>query len=131
MRREAIKYLGIDWGGKRIGLAIGDSLTRLATPAGVVFNLKEIKKLIKTEEIAELVIGLPLDLPTGTRINREFNVFRKDLKNIIRLPIHEIDERLSSKQADSLSGDKKTKATRDAIAAMIILQSFLDQELNG
>ena len=52
--------------------------------------------------------------------------FSKDLKNSTDKIIHLSDERLSSKAADSLLGDKKTKAARDAVAAMLILQSFLD-----
>ena len=58
--------------------------------------------------------------------DEKYNKFIEELKSKISLPIKTVDERLSSKAADALVGDKKTKASRDEIAAMLILQSYLD-----
>ena len=126
-KEEIKKYLGLDWGEARIGLAIGDSDSRMAVPFETVLTREEVFKTIKDEEIDELVVGQPVKM-SGDKINlnKEYISFVEVLKNKINIPIHFVDERLSSKAADSLAGDKKTKASRDAIAAMLILQSYLD-----
>jgi RNase H-fold protein (predicted Holliday junction resolvase) len=59
-------------------------------------------------------------------VQKKFLDFLIDLKRRVDIPVIEIDERLSSKAADALVGNKKTKAERDALAAMLILQSFFD-----
>ena len=120
-------YLGIDWGGKRIGLSIGNSSTRLASPFQVVEDLEEILSIISYEEIDEIVIGKPLKMYDVTSdLDSAYIEFVDNLERNVKIPIIKIDERLTSKQADSLPGEKKTKAPRDAVAAMLILQSYLD-----
>ena len=122
------RYLGIDWGEKRIGLALGDSENKIATPFKVVSSLEDILEIIKDERINIVVIGLPFPMHNKKeKIQKEFLEFLDLLKKRIDLPIKTIDERLSSKQADKLSGNKKTKAPKDAIAAMLILQTYLDK----
>jgi len=130
MNNELIKiYLGIDWGEKRIGLALADSETKLATPFKTVWDVKEVIKLIKDEEIDVLVVGKPNSIVNYelSITNGEYNKFVADLKSKINIPVELVDERLTSKAADALAGDKKTKSSRDEIAAMIILQSYLDK----
>jgi putative holliday junction resolvase len=120
-------YLGIDWGGKRIGLAIGDSSTRLASPFKVVEQIEEIEDIIEFEEIDELVIGEPLKMSDAdSDLDKDYIAFVEELQSVVKIPIIKIDERLTSRHADSLAGNKKTKAARDAVAAMLILQAFLD-----
>ncbi len=120
-------YLGIDWGEKRIGLAVGDSEMKIASPFIVVENLNDILDVIEEELIEEIVIGKPYQLSSiDFQLSSEFTSFLNDLKSKVKIPVHEFDERLTSKAADSRIGDKKTKASRDAIAAMIILQDYLD-----
>ena len=127
MDKQIIKYLGLDWGEARLGLAIGDNESKTAVPLDTVLTFEEVFQIIKDEEIDELVIGQPVKM-SGDKINlnKEYISFVEILKNKINIPIHFVDERLTSKAADSLVGDKKTKASRDAIAAMLILQSYLD-----
>ena len=121
-------FLGIDWGSKRIGLAIGDSETKIASPYKTVGELTEILDIIKNEEIGGLVIGRPFKMSGDKReISSQYLSFLNQLKEKIRLPLLEIDERLSSQAADSLEGDKKTKAKRDEVAAMLILQAYFDK----
>jgi len=130
MNNELIKiYLGIDWGEKRIGLALADSETKLATPFKTVWDVTEVIKLIKEEEIDVVVVGKPVQIKNyEVKItNEKYNNFIKYLKDKIDLPVELVDERLTSKAADALAGDKKTKSSRDEIAAMIILQSYLDK----
>jgi len=124
-----IKLIGIDWGEKRLGVALADSEVGLATPFMVAKNLSELLKIIKTEEIDIIVLGEPQKMRGQTNdINPKFKEFQRLLTVKTDLPIELIDERLSSKNADALVGGKKTKAPRDAIAAMIILQTYLDQK---
>lgn len=122
-------YLGVDWGEKRIGLALADSETKMATPFKTVENVDEVARIVESEQIDAVVIGKPVRITNyGLEITDEkYNKFIDELKSKISLPIEMMDERLSSKAADALPGDKKTKASRDEIAAMLILQSYLDK----
>ncbi|MFH1583059.1 MAG: Holliday junction resolvase RuvX [Candidatus Falkowbacteria bacterium] len=122
-------YLGVDWGEKRIGLALADGETKMATPFKTVENVDEVAKIVKIEQIDLVVIGKPVQIKNHEIeiSNEKYNKFIEDLKDKINLPIELVDERLSSKAADALVGNKKTKASRDEIAAMIILQSYLDR----
>jgi len=128
---EEKRYLGIDWGEVRIGLSLGDSILCLATPYRVVSGLAEVLEVIEEESIDEIVLGHPLKMKNiDKNFHKDYLKFSKDLNNSTDKIIHLNDERLSSKAADSLLGDKKTKAARDAVAAMLILQSFLDLSRN-
>lgn len=123
------KYLGMDWGEVRIGLALGDSENKIAIPFSVVGSLDEILVMVKEEEINEIIIGEPLAMQNSELVNKEkYLAFLSELKIKINLPVRTFDERLSSKAADALAGDKKNKAPRDAVAAMLILQAFFDKE---
>lgn len=125
---EVRKYLGIDWGSRRLGLALADSETSIALPFQTAASLGEVLILIDEEEIDEVIIGRPekmsgnLDEPLTT----EYLSFLEALKKSLNIPIIEFDERLSSKAADALGGSKKMRAGRDEIAAAIILQNYLD-----
>ncbi|MDP2709229.1 MAG: Holliday junction resolvase RuvX [bacterium] len=123
-----MKYLGIDWGEKRIGLALGDSEIKIATPFKTAENADDVLKLILDEEVDIIIIGKPYQISNiQYPLSNKFNNFLSELKSKIKIPVELIDERLSSKAADALPGDKKTKASRDEIAAMLILQSWLDK----
>jgi putative Holliday junction resolvase len=119
-------YLGIDWGEKRIGLALAESETRLATPFKVVKNIREIEMEIKREKITNIVIGHPIKMSVS-KTTEKFQEFLSELKSKINLPIILIDERWSTKAISSLPGNNKSKAPRDTISAMIILQTYLDK----
>ena len=122
------KYLGIDWGEKRIGLALGDNEIKMSTPFKVVSDLTQVVEVIKQEEIDEVIIGDPLGMDNNKgQMSDKVDSFVKGLKEQINIPIIKVDERLSSQGADALVGDKKTKASRDAMAAMLILQTYLDK----
>lgn len=122
------RYLAIDWGLSRIGLAAGDSETKIAIPFKVAADIKEVLAVIKKEKIDEVVIGQPIKM-SGEKNNLTagFDLFFNALKINTSLPIILVDERLSSKAADALSGTKKTKAKQDAVAAMLVLQSYFDR----
>ncbi len=122
------RYLGIDYGTKRIGLALGDNLTKIATPFKVVGSLADVVAAIKEEDVDHLVVGVPLTMNKEKgHMHDKVEEFISDLSDLSGLPIERVDERLSSKAGDALIGGKKDKAPRDAIAAMLILQSFFDK----
>ena len=125
------KYLGIDWGEKRIGLALGNNENKLASPFCVVAQASEVINTINKEKIDYLIIGQPVKM-SGAKDNftEGFEEFLNFIKNNCDIPVELIDERLTSKAADALSGTKKTKASRDSLAAMLILQSYFDKN-NG
>ena len=128
VKEDPIKYLGIDWGEKRIGLAMADSETKLAIPLSSVSNIKELKEIVADEEIDVLVLGRPVKM-SGERdeLTPDFLKFSDRIKNDLpEVKIEMLDERLTSKQADSLPGEKRDKASRDEVAAMLILQDYLD-----
>lgn len=120
-------FLGLDWGKKRIGMSLGDDETKIASPFGVAKSLKEVLNVVKAEEIDEVVIGKPCGMSNVEfQVSGEYNDFLNALRSKINIPVFEFDERLSSKAADARVGDKKTKAGRDEVAAMIILQDYFD-----
>lgn len=128
MSKEAKKILGIDWGEKRIGVAIGDSETRTATPLQVVSNIDDLIDIIKREDIEIVVVGMPKKLDDKESISSKNTLnFIEKLEEKLEIPIETVDERLTSKAVDSLDGDKKNKAPRDAMAAMLILQTYIDR----
>jgi len=128
-------YLGIDWGKSKIGLAIGDDHTGVAVPFLVAKNLAEVVKIIKKEAIDKIIIGNPLSL-SGKKGGeaKYFEDFLADLKKQVKQPIELIDERLTSKLADTLrqqAGSKQAKkgmANQDAVAAMLILESYFNSK---
>ena len=126
------KILGIDYGSKRIGLALGDEEHRMALPFDVVENkegvIGELRRLVDSEDIYRMVVGIPLGLK-GKMTKKTFEVqkFVDLLERNFNMPIIIEDERFSSKMADSLFKEYKQKYDRDAVAAMVILQGYLDK----
>ena len=122
------KYLGVDWGEARIGLALADGETKIATPFKTAASVEDVARVVEEEEIDVVVVGRPSQISNFQfPISKQFKNFLNELKSKINIPVELIDERLSSKAADALAGNKKTKANRDEIAAMIILQTYLDK----
>jgi putative Holliday junction resolvase len=133
-----MRYLGLDVGNRRVGIAIGSSEARIATPLEVMLR-KDIErdaahllKIIRAYEVEELVAGLPrnTDNTEGEqeRLTREY-VAR--LQAELALPIRLYDERYSTAtamQAQRERGvdEKRGRARLDANAAAVILQDFLD-----
>ncbi len=132
-----MRYLAIDPGQKRVGLAVGDDTTGLASPAGVIQATSEAQQLdgiaqaIAQHEPHELVVGLPLHIDgTPGAGAQAAQAFAQRLNQRFGLPVHLADERLSSYEADlqmSRTGltHKRKKERRDALAAAVTLQAFL------
>lgn len=122
-----LRYLAIDWGEKRIGLALANSETKIASPFKVVNSLKELLVIIEEEEIDKIILGEPKKLRDNQQLNTLWQLFYNTLRRKVDKEIILVDERYSSSAYDSLSGSKKTKASRDAIAASFILSTYLER----
>jgi putative Holliday junction resolvase len=118
-----MKILGIDWGEKRIGLAISDG--NLAEPLGVVGSVKELKEVIRQEGTRQAVLGLP-----EGKHQKAVKRLGRRLKEGLGVEVIYRSEVLTSRQAlqAAIKSGKKKKARRnlDAFAAAIILQEYLD-----
>jgi putative holliday junction resolvase len=137
-----VRALGIDFGLKRIGLALSDVTGTLASPfttlvyrAGKRPPLPEVARIIQENEVASIVIGLPLDLGgEETEMCAKVREFGSALASRVSLPIDFVDERLTSVQANRAirssglkKGERERKERVDAAAAAFILQAWLDR----
>ena len=133
-----MRYLAIDYGTKRTGLAICDASETIASPLTVVHGrehlLKEITQIIKTENVGAVVLGLPLNMNGSEGPQAEIVLkFADQLQAHLKIPVYFQDERLSSFGAEeklapaNLSKDEKKKRL-DAVAAAEILEAFLEQK---
>lgn len=138
--RSEPRYLGLDVGERRIGVALSDASARLATPLTTVgavpqaLAIERIGRLCAEYGVTALVLGLPLTLrgevgPQATAVQK----FGAALEQALALPLHYFDERLTTAAADQLLRElgvkpEKRKLQIDQVAASIILQDFLDQQ---
>ena len=131
-----MKLLGIDYGEKKIGLAIGEKGVGLAVPYKSILNqspsqvLKELKKIIKEEEIKKIVVGVPLALKEGEEspFLRKVESFINYLKRKLPQKIEKEDERFTTKEIKKVSQRyRKIRIDIDAASATLILQKFLDK----
>lgn len=141
MRSEQ-RYLGLDVGERRIGIALSDASGRLATPLTTIGAvpqtqaIERIGRLCGEHDICELVVGLPLTMrgevgPQAEAVQR----FGEALATAVKLPLHYFDERLTTAAAEQMLREmgvkpEKRKLQLDQVAASIILQDFLDQRRN-
>ena len=133
------RLLGIDYGTKRIGLALGDTDARIAVPLTVVSAQggvrRQVDSIIETAAeygADEYVLGIPYNMDdTVGKQAKITQSFGKMLEEVSGCVVHECDERLSSLAADEYLQQaeltkKKKKARRDALAAQVILQTYFD-----
>lgn len=133
-----MRILGIDYGEKRIGIALSDPLGITAQGLATLEHtqreddIKKILTIIQEKEVNRIIVGLPkhMDNTVGDKA-REVLSFIDLLKEHTNIPIETIDERLSTVRATRamLEGDlsrKKRKERIDMIAAQLILQNYLD-----
>jgi methionine--tRNA ligase beta chain len=124
------KYLGIDYGEKRIGLAVSDAEGKVAFPKIVLENnpelLAKITSFCKENTIETIVIGESKDYKgVENKINPKIISFKRDLSAVVKLPMFLEPEFMSSMQVEKTFGKNEML---DASAASIILQTFLDKE---
>ncbi len=136
-----MNVLGIDHGSKRVGLAIGSTDAGVAVPfmlldhRGETALIEDIKAVIVSERIDQVVVGLPLSKDGGSSEQTGIaRAFAAKLEEELDVPVVMEDERLSSREIEAhmeaMGGKKAWKASgldRDSAAATLFLQSFLDR----
>jgi putative Holliday junction resolvase len=134
------RILAIDYGKKRVGLAVTDpmqiianKLTTVATPEIWTF----LKDYFAKEQVDKVIVGYPLQMNNQPSeavvyINPFLKQFQKEFPS---MPLEQVDERFTSKmafqtmiEAGLKKKDRQNKATIDAVSATIILQSYLEQQ---
>ncbi|MDD5068094.1 MAG: Holliday junction resolvase RuvX [Candidatus Pacebacteria bacterium] len=144
-----MKYLGIDYGSKRVGIATSDEGGKIAFPKVILPRdaklLDEIQKICTEEEIGEIVIGESVDYKgQPNSIMKDILIFKTALLGKVSLPVHFEPEFMTSHEAsknknrmqtmanereDGRAGRKpQAKESVDASAAALILQNFLDKK---
>lgn len=138
-----MRYLGLDLGSRTLGVAKSDPLGMIASSYTVIRHneeydrlLTEVKNLVEELKIEAIVLGFPKNMnntigPKG-ELSKEF---KEKLERIVEVPIYLQDERLTTKSATDMliNGNVRRndrKKVVDAVAATIILQSFLDRKGN-
>ena len=133
--------MGFDYGRRRIGIAIGQKLTGTASALETLDaldgnpNWNRVTKIVAQWQPQAMVVGIPCHLdgsPSDT--SREAERFARQLEGRYKLPVYRGDERLTSREAESViakkrnAGQLKRKAVdTDRLAAQIILQTWLDR----
>lgn len=133
-----IRWMGVDYGDKRIGLALADDETKVATPwqnytrRSPEVDADVFRAICRAERIKRIVVGLPVndDGSEGPKAHaaRRFGAW---LKSVTGLELYFWDERYTTAEADAMLANsklpkKKKKARRDMLAATIMLQEFID-----
>ncbi len=132
-----MRALGIDHGKKRVGVAVSEGDTGLARPLEVVSAkdrhklLTRLGELVKTYQAEVVVVGHPLSLSgeSGHQARQAEQFAQRLESRLDGVPVQLWDERLSSAQVDRVRQGRQSPAdgTRDMLAAVVILQSFLDR----
>lgn len=131
------RILAIDYGTKRVGLAVTDELKIIATPLGTIHAkdvIEHLKKYIAENAVETFVVGLPKQMDgTASQSEKHIQAFLNALrKNFPTIPVVRYDERFTSKIASQSlidSGvkkkDRKSKELLDTVSAVLILQDYL------
>lgn len=129
-----MKYLGVDFGVRKIGTAVGDDGSHVAMPFELIPGgedaAERIAVLAKREGVDAFVVGLPI--PTEAHQSEEqlerTMAFINRLADVSELPVHVVDEQFSSAEARRVQREYGATASEDEIAAMLILQAYFDEQ---
>lgn len=135
-----MRYLGLDLGSRTLGVAVSDKTGMIASSLKIIRHNEEydrllidVKNLVDELQIDAIVLGFPKNMNGTIGPKGELSMeFKTKLENILPIPIYLQDERLSTKSATDMliEGNvsrKKRKSVVDAVAATIILQTYLDR----
>lgn len=139
-----MRYLGLDFGTKTVGVAISDLTGTIASTYKTIFYngdevllFKELSLIIDEFKIKTIVLGLPKNMNNSIGERGELTLhFKEDLEKKFGVDVIMVDERLTTKEATTymLEADlsrKKRKQKVDSLAANIILQTYLDKKGNN
>ncbi len=129
-----MRVLGLDYGSRHIGVALGDTDSRIASPWGVIDYenrsdaLERIHSIIRQDAVSAIVVGVPHILRDTSQITAQIREARSFLQDVEKfgIPVHETDETMSTKLAAVYMRDRNEKGKRDDMAAVVILQTWLD-----
>ena len=136
-----MRILGLDYGSRRIGVALCDELGMTAQGIATIVrknreaDLGTIADLVRRHDVERIVVGYPLRLNGSEGIQCEkINRFVRRLETLLSLPIIRWDETLSTKEAEGLLRERgvppeKRRAVVDRVAACLILQGYLDAQV--
>lgn len=124
-----MKYLGIDYGNKRVGVAVSDPQGKIAFPRITLLEnvglLKNLGSLVNTEKVSKIVVGLPVALDgSETEQSRKTRIFVEKLKRVVGVTV-EFENEIFTTHLVKRAGGKKEHT--DESAAALILQSYLDK----
>lgn len=132
------RLMGIDFGEVRIGIALSDPLQIISQPFRVIPNtdntISEICKIIESEEVGKIILGLPLNLDgEDTKKTLEVREFSEILKSNVDIPVIFWDERYTSVEANEQLkmmgyGIAESRKVIDKVAASIILRSYMENQ---
>jgi putative Holliday junction resolvase len=127
--RGARTLLAFDFGLKRIGVAVGEPELRTAHPLSAVSRFSQIESLVSEWKPAALVVGVPLSVSGEPHaMTRQARDFARRLERRFKLPVARVDERFSSKEAETrLRGTRAKKGEIDSVAAQLILEQYFDE----
>lgn len=131
-----MRFLGIDYGNKRIGISISDKSNTIANPFSTIINtgfdnvLNQIIEIINQEQVTDIIIGLPLsfnfDNTEQTDLTQKFIDFISE--KLYNINVHIENEILSTKEAENRLDNLADKnSVIDETASSLILQSYLDK----
>ena len=138
-----MRIMGLDYGTKRIGVAMSDELFLTAQGSDTIFNnsipesISAIARLVKENGVIEVIVGLPISMNgSHSQKTKEVIEFTENLKKSVSVPVKTQDERLTTAQAERtlLEADMsrgKRKRLNDMVAAQLILQGYLDSRKKG
>lgn len=129
-----MRLLGIDYGNRKMGLAIGDDEAHVAAPLEVIANegehtIRRLAERVKSEDIDAIVVGVPLS-QGGHHSSDQLDTVRafiERLKLQTSVPVFEEDESYTTAESIRIQKEQRSKVEEDALAAMMILQAFLDK----
>lgn len=136
------RLLAIDYGEKRIGLALSDAMQMFAKPLETIANtsmedtLAYLRKIIIEKQIGQIIVGIPWSLEgTATDKTRETQQFMAELQKAVVIPVVGSDERYTTSEANELLKEmgydwKQARKIIDAMAACLILKRFLEMRTN-
>ena len=134
-----MRIMALDVGDSRIGVALSDPLEMLASPLTIIKRLNEasdiqnIVNLVNENKAGRLIVGLPLSLSGEAGMQaQKVKDFAAKLASVLFIPLEMVDERFSTVTAREYmreTGKKKDRFKKkdDAVAAAVILQSYLDE----
>jgi len=125
--------LALDYGEKRVGVAIAHEVARMPQPLTTLTNddglMSEIAKLVDAESVKTVVVGLPRSMDGGySAQTRTAEAFAKELEQTLDVPVALADETLTSVDAEAALGPgRHPKGMVDAVAATYILERYLHE----